>query len=70
MRGASGLRGYFSGLSEHEAKPKRSFFRAKLNHCYSVDSYWKLDAEAYGYPAISVPWDPTDAVDPKLAQLR
>mmetsp|Transcript_13987 Transcript_13987/g.20993 ORF Transcript_13987/g.20993 Transcript_13987/m.20993 type:complete len:229 (-) Transcript_13987:152-838(-) len=32
--------------------------------------YWKLDASAYDYPAISVPWDPKDAVDPKLAQIR
>lgn len=33
-------------------------------------SYWKLDAGAYDYPTISVPWDPSDAVDPKLSQLR
>mmetsp|Transcript_12242 Transcript_12242/g.20079 ORF Transcript_12242/g.20079 Transcript_12242/m.20079 type:complete len:229 (+) Transcript_12242:45-731(+) len=32
--------------------------------------YWKLDASAYEYPAMSVPWDPKDAVDPKLAQIR
>ena len=33
-------------------------------------SYWKLDASAYDYPKISVPWDPKDAVDPKLAKIR
>ncbi|KAL7524269.1 hypothetical protein ACHAXR_000500, partial [Thalassiosira sp. AJA248-18] len=32
--------------------------------------YWQLDASAYDYPKISVPWDPKDAVDPKLAQIR
>mmetsp|Transcript_32717 Transcript_32717/g.55676 ORF Transcript_32717/g.55676 Transcript_32717/m.55676 type:complete len:234 (+) Transcript_32717:135-836(+) len=32
--------------------------------------YWKLDAGAYDYPKLAVPWDPKDAVDPKLAQLR
>merc|ERR1719473_12814 len=32
--------------------------------------YWKLDAGAYDYPALAVPWDPSDAVDPKLSQLR
>eukprot|EP00584_Thalassiosira_punctigera_P010557 CAMPEP_0172532156 /NCGR_PEP_ID=MMETSP1067-20121228/5310_1 /TAXON_ID=265564 ORGANISM="Thalassiosira punctigera, Strain Tpunct2005C2" /NCGR_SAMPLE_ID=MMETSP1067 /ASSEMBLY_ACC=CAM_ASM_000444 /LENGTH=232 /DNA_ID=CAMNT_0013316633 /DNA_START=29 /DNA_END=727 /DNA_ORIENTATION=- len=32
--------------------------------------YWKLDAAAYEYPKISVPWDPKDAVDPKLSKLR
>ncbi|KAL7533570.1 hypothetical protein ACHAWF_004620 [Thalassiosira exigua] len=32
--------------------------------------YWKFDAEAYDYPKISVPWDPKDATDPRLARLR
>uniref|UniRef100_A0A7S1VHS5 Acireductone dioxygenase n=1 Tax=Grammatophora oceanica TaxID=210454 RepID=A0A7S1VHS5_9STRA len=32
--------------------------------------YWKLDADAYTYPVKAVPWDPKDAVDPKLSQLR
>ena len=32
--------------------------------------YWKMDAEAYEYPVKAVPWDPSDAVDPKLAALR
>ncbi|KAL3798697.1 hypothetical protein HJC23_004448 [Cyclotella cryptica] len=32
--------------------------------------YWKLDATAYEYPALAVPWNPSDAVDPKLSQLR
>lgn len=33
-------------------------------------NYWKLDASAYTYPIKSVPWDPKDAVDPKLQALR
>eukprot|EP00978_Attheya_sp_CCMP212_P001523 scaffold3150_cov51-Attheya_sp.AAC.15 len=33
-------------------------------------AYWKMDAETYTYPVKSVPWDPTDALDPKLSQLR
>jgi 1,2-dihydroxy-3-keto-5-methylthiopentene dioxygenase len=37
----------------------------KLGLCY-----WKMDAENFTYPKISVPWNPNDAVDPKLSQLR
>mmetsp|Transcript_5648 Transcript_5648/g.6146 ORF Transcript_5648/g.6146 Transcript_5648/m.6146 type:complete len:247 (-) Transcript_5648:185-925(-) len=33
-------------------------------------SYWKMDAESYTYPVKSVPWDPKDATDPKLAKIR
>mmetsp|Transcript_1825 Transcript_1825/g.2624 ORF Transcript_1825/g.2624 Transcript_1825/m.2624 type:complete len:225 (+) Transcript_1825:82-756(+) len=33
-------------------------------------SYWKMDAEKYKYPAISVPWDPKDAIDPRLSKIR
>ena len=36
----------------------------------SLTRYWKLDAGAYDYPALAVPWDPKDAVDPKLSQIR
>jgi len=32
--------------------------------------YWKMDADAYSYPRLAVPWDPKDAVDARLAQLR
>lgn len=32
--------------------------------------YWKMDADAYTYPVKAVPWDPKDAVDPKLSALR
>jgi len=32
--------------------------------------YWKVDPEGFEYPALAVPWDPKDAVDPRLAQLR
>ena len=33
-------------------------------------SYWKMDAESYTYPTRAVPWDPKDATDPQLKQLR
>lgn len=33
-------------------------------------NYWKMDADSYTYPVKSVPWDPMDATDPKLKQLR
>eukprot|EP00586_Coscinodiscus_wailesii_P020758 CAMPEP_0172516780 /NCGR_PEP_ID=MMETSP1066-20121228/279053_1 /TAXON_ID=671091 /ORGANISM="Coscinodiscus wailesii, Strain CCMP2513" /LENGTH=181 /DNA_ID=CAMNT_0013298407 /DNA_START=45 /DNA_END=587 /DNA_ORIENTATION=- len=33
-------------------------------------SYWKMDAESYTYPRLSVPWDPKDTCDPRLAKLR
>jgi len=32
--------------------------------------YWKLDAESYEYPVKAVPWDPKEAMDPKLKALR
>ena len=32
--------------------------------------YWQLDAEAYKYPVKSVPWDPSDALDPELVKIR
>lgn len=33
-------------------------------------NYWKMDAETYKYPIKAIPWDPKDAVDPRLAALR
>jgi len=33
-------------------------------------SYWKLDADAYTYPDVSIPWNPSDAKDPKLQKIR
>jgi hypothetical protein len=32
--------------------------------------YWKMDADTYEYPVKAVPWDPKDAVDPRLSALR
>jgi len=32
--------------------------------------YWKIDPDVYSYPELAVPWDPKDAVDERLAQLR
>lgn len=34
-------------------------------------AYWKMDdVDKYNYPVKAVPYDPKDAVDPKLAALR
>ena len=33
-------------------------------------AFWKMDADSFTYPTKSVPWDPKDAVDPKLSQIR
>lgn len=33
-------------------------------------AYWKLDAGAFEYPVKSIPWDPSDAVDPQLVKIR
>ncbi|KAL3944363.1 MAG: hypothetical protein SGBAC_001567 [Bacillariaceae sp.] len=33
-------------------------------------NYWKMDADAFTYPVKAVPWDPKDAMDPRLSQLR
>jgi 1,2-dihydroxy-3-keto-5-methylthiopentene dioxygenase len=33
-------------------------------------AYWKMDAESFEYPVKAVPWDPKDAMDPKLIALR
>jgi len=61
------------GDCEDQKKPNKQ----EPNVPYSVDElkeigicYWKLDAGAFEYPKISVPWDPKDATDPKLAQIR
>mmetsp|Transcript_33409 Transcript_33409/g.75469 ORF Transcript_33409/g.75469 Transcript_33409/m.75469 type:complete len:226 (+) Transcript_33409:73-750(+) len=57
----------------HQKKPNKLEPNAPVSAADMKDigiCYWKLDAEAYNYPALSVPWDPTDAVDPKLVQLR
>ena len=32
--------------------------------------FWKMDAETYKYPAKAIPWDPKDATDPKLKEIR
>lgn len=32
--------------------------------------YWKMDADSFEYPTKAVPWNPKDAVDPKLSALR
>jgi len=32
--------------------------------------YWKVPPDGYSYPKISVPWDPKDATDPRLAKIR
>lgn len=32
--------------------------------------YWKMDADKYSYPVKAVPWDPKDALDPRLKEIR
>jgi 1,2-dihydroxy-3-keto-5-methylthiopentene dioxygenase len=32
--------------------------------------YWKMDAEKYDYPDKAIPWDPKDALDPRLKEIR
>ena len=32
--------------------------------------YWKMDAENFEYPVKAIPWDPKDAVDPRLKEIR
>jgi len=37
---------------------------------YDDAQYWKMDADNYSYPIKSIPWDPSEATDPRLAALR
>uniref|UniRef100_A0A7R9WWZ5 Acireductone dioxygenase n=1 Tax=Craspedostauros australis TaxID=1486917 RepID=A0A7R9WWZ5_9STRA len=32
--------------------------------------YWKMDADTFTYPVKAVPWDPKDALDPRLKSIR
>jgi len=64
-------------MTEGECKDQFAPNRQEPNVPVSVNdlrdigiAYWKFDADAYTYPVKAVPWDPNDAVDPKLAQLR
>lgn len=55
-------------MAENRLDPNVPFSVAQLRELGI--SYWKMDAESYTYPVKSVPWDPKDATDPKLQQLR
>jgi 1,2-dihydroxy-3-keto-5-methylthiopentene dioxygenase len=33
-------------------------------------AYWKMDADTFSYPVKSVPWDPSEAADPRLMKIR
>uniref|UniRef100_A0A7S3PZ88 Acireductone dioxygenase n=1 Tax=Chaetoceros debilis TaxID=122233 RepID=A0A7S3PZ88_9STRA len=33
-------------------------------------AYWKMDADTFSYPVKSVPWDPSEAADPRLMNIR
>jgi len=64
---------YMSEDLEDQKKPNKK----NPNEPLSVEAlrrlginYWKLDADAYTYPKLAVPWNPADAVDPELSQLR
>jgi ARD/ARD' family len=60
-----------------------TFDQCKLNRCEPNEpvtvqdlkslgiEYWKMeDVDKYSYPVLAVPYDPKDAVDPKLMALR
>ena len=62
---------------DEECKDQKAENRQSPNKAATVQdlrklgiSYWKMDADAYDYPVKAVPWDPKDAMDPRLAQLR
>jgi len=64
-------------LMADECENQKAENRREPNEAVSVETlkdlgihYWKLDPEGYEYPALAVPWDPKDATDPRLAQLR
>lgn len=33
-------------------------------------AFWKMDADSFSYPTKAIPWDPKDALDPRLQQIR
>jgi len=60
-----------------EVKDQKALNKLEPNEVVTVEDmrklgicYWKMDADAFTYPVKSVPWDPKDAMDPRLVQLR
>jgi len=66
-------------MKEGEVEDQKKENRQEPNKKVSVEAMrklgiccWTLDAEKYKdtYPVKAVPWDPKDAVDPQLQQIR
>jgi hypothetical protein len=64
-------------MPEGEVEDQCKENRISPNVAYSAEdmkklgiAYWKMDAESFEYPVKAVPWDPKDAVDPKLNAIR
>jgi len=64
-------------LMPDEVSDQKALNRLEPNVPFSVKElrelgicYWKLDSHLFEYPALAVPWNPMDAVDPKLSKIR
>jgi 1,2-dihydroxy-3-keto-5-methylthiopentene dioxygenase len=66
-------------MAEGEVKDQKKECRQDPNKKVDVGAmrklgikYWKMDAEKYKdtYPLKAVPWNPEDAVDPRLKEIR
>lgn len=64
-------------MPDGECPDQKAENRKEPNEPVSVDflrklgiSYWKMDADSFTYPKKAIPWDPSEAVDPRLAKLR
>mmetsp|Transcript_17277 Transcript_17277/g.19352 ORF Transcript_17277/g.19352 Transcript_17277/m.19352 type:complete len:260 (+) Transcript_17277:119-898(+) len=64
-------------VKDEEVKNQKMENRLTPNKKVSVEEmknlglqYWKMDADNYSYPIKSIPWDPSEATDPRLAALR
>jgi hypothetical protein len=64
-------------MEEGETIAQKAANRQEPNKAATVEDlrklgikYWKMDADSYSYPVKAVPWDPKDAVDPRLSALR
>jgi len=64
-------------MVEGEIEDQKKENRQEPNKPASVEDckklgiqYWKMDADKFSYPVKAVPWDPKDAVDPRLKAIR
>jgi len=58
----------FNQKSENRLSPNRPVDVAAMRALGLC--YWKMDADTYTYPVKSIPWDPSEAADPRLKALR